>query len=165
MSYLSSSKASSTQPHMSFTTFTISNSNLRGSYKGHYHWIVVIHQIFNDLVLVDRLTKFAYFGPLWKGFIETNDATLFVHMVYKLHGLLKSILSDTQFFLVLSRRICFYLSDIKLSHIICKLTSKLPQTIHKSRQITCHGKNFFIIHRFTQLLTTLLFSQCMDVTL
>ncbi|XP_075515833.1 uncharacterized protein LOC142550640 [Primulina tabacum] len=45
-------------------------------------------------VVVDRLSKFAHFGPLKSGFTATMVATLFVDMVVKLHSILKSIVSD-----------------------------------------------------------------------
>lgn len=46
------------------------------------------------LVVVDRLTKAAHFGPLPTGFTATKVDKLFTDMVVKLHGFPSSIISD-----------------------------------------------------------------------
>ncbi|XP_062118768.1 uncharacterized protein LOC133832416 [Humulus lupulus] len=46
------------------------------------------------LVVVDRLTKYAHFGPLPRHYTATKVADLFSQMVIKLQGLSKSIVSD-----------------------------------------------------------------------
>ncbi|KAL4592717.1 hypothetical protein LXL04_005720 [Taraxacum kok-saghyz] len=45
-------------------------------------------------VIVDRLTKFAYFIALPHHYSAASLATLFLHHVYRLHGIPKTILSD-----------------------------------------------------------------------
>ena len=46
------------------------------------------------LVVVDRLNKYAHFGALPIDYTTTKVAKLFCGMVIKLHGLLRSIVSD-----------------------------------------------------------------------
>lgn len=45
-------------------------------------------------VVVDRLSKFAHFTPLPSTYTAASLATLFLHQIYRLHGLPKTILSD-----------------------------------------------------------------------
>ena len=46
------------------------------------------------LVLVDRLTKYAHFVPLSHPDTTTKVATLYLRYIFKLHGMLASIVSD-----------------------------------------------------------------------
>ena len=46
------------------------------------------------LVVVDRLTKFVHFVPLSHPYIAAKVATLYLHYVFKLHGMLALIVSD-----------------------------------------------------------------------
>ena len=46
------------------------------------------------LVVVDRLTKFVHFVPLSHPYTATKVATLYLHYVFKLHGMPASIVSD-----------------------------------------------------------------------
>jgi hypothetical protein len=46
------------------------------------------------LVVVDRLTKYAHFYPLKHSYTTTSMASTFLNNVVKLHGLLRSIVSD-----------------------------------------------------------------------
>ena len=46
------------------------------------------------LVVVDRLTKFIHFVPLSHPYTAVKVATLYLHYVFKLHGMLASIVSD-----------------------------------------------------------------------
>ena len=46
------------------------------------------------LVLVDRLTKYAHFVPLSHPYTTTKVATLYLRYIFKLHGMLASIVSD-----------------------------------------------------------------------
>ena len=46
------------------------------------------------IIVVDRLTKLAHFGPLPSHFTAIRAVELFVDMVVKLHGFLSSIVSD-----------------------------------------------------------------------
>ncbi|KAJ0100967.1 hypothetical protein Patl1_05356 [Pistacia atlantica] len=45
-------------------------------------------------IVVGRPTKYAHFKSLHTGFTAMKVVALFVHMIYKLHGLPKTILSD-----------------------------------------------------------------------
>lgn len=46
------------------------------------------------LVVVDRLTKFVHFVPLSHPYIAAKVAHLYLHYVFKLHGISTSIVSD-----------------------------------------------------------------------
>ena len=46
------------------------------------------------LVVVDRLTKFVHFMPLSHPYTAAKVAQVFMIGVFKLHGLLRSIMSD-----------------------------------------------------------------------
>jgi len=46
------------------------------------------------LVVVDRLTKFVYFVPLSHPYTAAKVATLYLHYVFKLHGMPASIVND-----------------------------------------------------------------------
>ena len=46
------------------------------------------------LVVVDRLTKFVHFVPLSHPYTVAKVATLYLHYVFKLHGMPASIMSD-----------------------------------------------------------------------
>ena len=46
------------------------------------------------LVVVDRLTKFVHFVPLSHPYTAAKVATLYLHYVFKLHGMLALIVSD-----------------------------------------------------------------------
>ena len=46
------------------------------------------------MVVVDRLSKYAHFGPLHPGFDAAKEAKLFVNTVVKLHGFPERLLSD-----------------------------------------------------------------------
>ncbi|XP_062112214.1 transposon Ty3-I Gag-Pol polyprotein isoform X1 [Humulus lupulus] len=48
----------------------------------------------NILVVVDRFTKYAHFGALPNHYSATKVAELFSHMVIRLHGMPRSIVSD-----------------------------------------------------------------------
>lgn len=45
-------------------------------------------------VIVDRLTKYAHFVALPTHFSATNQASIFLSEIYKLHGMPRSIVSD-----------------------------------------------------------------------
>ena len=51
------------------------------------------------MVVVDRLSKFAYFIPLAADFIAKMVADLFIQQVIKIHGIPHSIVSDIDKFL------------------------------------------------------------------
>ena len=77
------------------------------------------------LVVVDRLTKFAHFGPLPCQFTALKTAELFVDMVIKIHGFPSSIISDQDpVFLSNFWKQLFLLSDTTLRHS----TTYHPQT-------------------------------------
>lgn len=46
------------------------------------------------LVVVDRLTKYVHFIPLSHPCIATKVASLYIHYIFKLHGMPASIVSD-----------------------------------------------------------------------
>ena len=46
------------------------------------------------LVVVDRLTKFVHFVPLSHPYTTAKVATLYLHYVFKLHGMPALIMSD-----------------------------------------------------------------------
>ena len=46
------------------------------------------------LVVVDRLTKYSHFIPITYPYSVAKVASLYMHYVFKLHGLLASIVSD-----------------------------------------------------------------------
>lgn len=50
--------------------------------------------IFNYIVVGDRLTKYCHVGALDSNFATTKVALLFITMMVKLHGLLKSVVSN-----------------------------------------------------------------------
>ncbi|WVZ01419.1 hypothetical protein V8G54_027488 [Vigna mungo] len=67
------------------------------------------------LVVVDRFSKAAHFGMLPRSFSASKVADLFVHMICKLHGLPKSLISDRDpVFLSQFWRELFRLSGTKL---------------------------------------------------
>ncbi|KAL9432323.1 hypothetical protein AB3S75_027361 [Citrus x aurantiifolia] len=77
------------------------------------------------LVVVDRLTKFAHFGPLPCQFTALKTAELFVDMVIKIHGFPSSIISDRDpVFLSNFWKQLFLLSGTTLRHS----TAYHPQT-------------------------------------
>ncbi|XP_052297225.1 uncharacterized protein LOC127902358 [Citrus sinensis] len=77
------------------------------------------------LVVVDRLTKFAHFGPLPCQFTALKTAELFVDMVIKIHGFPSSIISDRDpVFLSNVWKQLFLLSGT----ILCHSTAYHPQT-------------------------------------
>ncbi|KAH9657564.1 hypothetical protein KPL70_023135 [Citrus sinensis] len=77
------------------------------------------------LVVVDRLTKFAHFGPLPCQFIALKTAELFVDMVIKIHGFPSSIIYDRDpVFLSNFWKQLFLLSGTTLHHS----TAYNPQT-------------------------------------
>ncbi|XP_031250332.1 uncharacterized protein LOC116108204 [Pistacia vera] len=67
--------------------------------------------------VVDRLTKYAHFGPLRLGLRYPKLLLLFVHLVYKIHSLPKTILNDRDLvFLSNFWRELFQLSGTTLLH-------------------------------------------------
>lgn len=69
------------------------------------------------LVVVDRLTKSAHFGPLPAHFTASSVAALFMEMVVKYHGFPASIISDRDpLFLSKFWHNLFKLSDTSLHH-------------------------------------------------
>lgn len=46
------------------------------------------------MVVVDRLSKYAYFIPLYHPYIALKVARVFVEDIFKLHGLPQNIVSD-----------------------------------------------------------------------
>jgi hypothetical protein len=76
------------------------------------------------LVVVDLLTKYGHFIPLWHPFTAAGVAKSFFDTVYRLHGLHGSIISDrdkiftSHFWIEL-----FKLTDVKL----CRSTAYHPQ--------------------------------------
>lgn len=81
------------------------------------------------LVVVDRLTKFAHFGPLPNQFTAEKVAQMFVEIVVKLHGFPNSIISDRDpIFLSAFWQQLFNLSGTQLRHN----TAYHPQTVGKS---------------------------------
>ena len=77
------------------------------------------------LVMVDRLSKQAHFGPLPKSYTAARVADLFSHIVCKLHGIPPSIISDRDsIFLSHFWRALFSLSGTMLR----RSTTYHPQT-------------------------------------
>ncbi|KAL8091541.1 hypothetical protein AgCh_033970 [Apium graveolens] len=77
------------------------------------------------LVVVDRLTKFAHFGPLPTHFTASKTAELFAEIVIKFHGFPSSIISDRDpIFVSLFWKTLFELSGTTLHHS----TAYHPQT-------------------------------------
>nr|GEV57119.1 Ty3/gypsy retrotransposon protein [Tanacetum cinerariifolium] len=68
-------------------------------------------------VIVDRLSKYAHFIPLSPNYIALTLASIFMHEIYRLHGLPKTIISDRDL-LFLSRfwKELFKLMGTKLVH-------------------------------------------------
>ena len=50
--------------------------------------------LFVILVVVDRLSKYCHLGALGSHFTATSVAALFLHIVIRLHGLPRNIVSD-----------------------------------------------------------------------
>jgi hypothetical protein len=71
------------------------------------------------LVVVDKFTKFAHFTPLAHPYTDNSVASLFFQVVYKLHGLPASIISDRDPVLTSS----FLQSLFKLSGVTLKMSS------------------------------------------
>jgi hypothetical protein len=70
------------------------------------------------LVVVDKFTKFAHFTPLAHPYTDNSVASLFFQVVYKLHGLPASIISDRDPVLTSS----FLQSLFKLSGVTLKMS-------------------------------------------
>ncbi|XP_061376328.1 uncharacterized protein LOC133318356 [Gastrolobium bilobum] len=77
------------------------------------------------LVVVDRMSKFAYFGPLPTSFTASTVATLFCDLVVRIHGFPRSILTDRDQ-IILSK---FWSHLFKLSGTTLRTTSSYhPQS-------------------------------------
>ena len=86
------------------------------------------------LVVVDRLTKSAHFGPLLTQFTAVKIAKLFVDMVIKLHGFPNFIISDRDpVFLSNFWKKLFELSGTTLR----RSTTYHPQTDGQSEVVNC----------------------------
>jgi hypothetical protein len=77
------------------------------------------------LVIVDKFTKFGHFIPLSHPYTASSVASVFMQIIYKLHGLPASIISDRDPIFTSN----FWQSLFKLSGVNLKMSSSFhPQT-------------------------------------